>query len=83
VQNIYTSSVTPFLLLRRSGDTAAAVLHIHFGCGRRPRWVIDGKEHFVPAAGVVRFMSAGVNFNKQIPELIVVAIPSIRTGPVI
>lgn len=37
-------------------------------------YLLDGDAHFHSASGVVRFMSAGINGNIQIPELIVVAI---------
>lgn len=43
-------------------------------------YLLDGNEHFHAVTGVVEFMSAGVNGNRQIPEMIVVAISNtIRT----
>ncbi len=39
-------------------------------------YLLDGDAHFLAAAGVVHFMSAGINGNMQIPELIIVAIPN-------
>lgn len=39
-------------------------------------YLLDGSEHFHSATGVVQFMSAGINGNTQIPEMIVVAIPN-------
>jgi len=41
-------------------------------------YLLDGDAHFQSASGVVQFMSAGINANIQIPELIVVAIPNTR-----
>ncbi len=40
-------------------------------------YLLDGDAHFHSASGVVQFMSAGINGNIQIPELIVVALPHI------
>jgi hypothetical protein len=40
-------------------------------------YLLDGDAHFHSASGVVQFMSAGINGNFQIPELIVVAIPNL------
>jgi uncharacterized protein len=40
-------------------------------------YLLDGDAHFYSASGVVQFMSAGINGNIQIPELIVVALPHI------
>jgi len=40
-------------------------------------YLLDGDAHFHSASGVVQFMSAGINGNFQIPELIVVAIPNV------
>jgi uncharacterized protein len=39
-------------------------------------YLLDGDNHFRSASGVVQFMSAGINGNTQIPELIIVAIPN-------
>ena len=39
-------------------------------------YLLDGGAHFHSASGVIQFMSAGINGNIQIPELIVVAIPN-------
>jgi predicted alpha/beta superfamily hydrolase len=39
-------------------------------------YLLDGDQHFQSASGVVQFMSAGINGNIQIPELIIVAIPN-------
>jgi predicted alpha/beta superfamily hydrolase len=39
-------------------------------------YLLDGDKHFQSASGVVQFMSAGINGNIQIPELIIVAIPN-------
>ena len=39
-------------------------------------YLLDGDAHFHSVSGVVQFMSAGINGNIQIPELIVVAIPN-------
>ena len=39
-------------------------------------YVLDGSSHFQSATGVVQFMSSGINGNRQIPEMIVVAIPN-------
>lgn len=39
-------------------------------------YLLDGDAHFHSASGVVQFMSAGINGNIQIPEMIVVAIPN-------
>jgi predicted alpha/beta superfamily hydrolase len=39
-------------------------------------YLLDGGAHFPSASGVVQFMSSGINGNRQIPELIVVAIPN-------
>lgn len=39
-------------------------------------YLLDGRRHFISATGVVQFMSSGINGNRQIPELIVVAIPN-------
>jgi predicted alpha/beta superfamily hydrolase len=39
-------------------------------------YILDGAAHFQSATGVVQFMSSGINGNRQIPELIVVAIPN-------
>ena len=39
-------------------------------------YLLDGDAHFHTVTGVVHFMSAGINGNLQIPELIVVAVPN-------
>jgi uncharacterized protein len=39
-------------------------------------YLLDGGAHFHSASGVVQFMSAGINGNTQIPEMIIVAIPN-------
>lgn len=39
-------------------------------------YLLDGGPHFPSVSGVVDFMSSGINANRQIPELIVVAIPN-------
>jgi len=39
-------------------------------------YLLDGDMHFQSASGVVQFMSACINGNIQIPELIIVAIPN-------
>jgi len=39
-------------------------------------YLLDGDKHFQSASGVVQFMSAGINGNIQIPEVIIVAIPN-------
>jgi hypothetical protein len=39
-------------------------------------YLLDGDKHFQSTSGVVQFMSAGINGNIQIPELIIVAIPN-------
>ena len=39
-------------------------------------YILDGSLHFHSASGVVQFMSTGINGNRQIPELIVVAVPN-------
>jgi hypothetical protein len=39
-------------------------------------YLLDGGPHFPSVSGVVNFMSTGINDNRQIPELIVVAIPN-------
>ena len=39
-------------------------------------YLLDGDSQLPWASGVVYFMSAGINFNYQIPELIIVAIPN-------
>lgn len=39
-------------------------------------YLLDGGPHFPWVSGVVNFMSSGINDNRQIPELIVVAIPN-------
>src|SRR5437016_3220945 len=41
-------------------------------------YLLDGDAHFQSASGVVQFMSASINGNIQIPELIIVAIPNTR-----
>ena len=41
-------------------------------------YLLDGDAHFPSASGVVQFMSASINGNIQIPELIIVAIPNTR-----
>jgi hypothetical protein len=37
-------------------------------------YLLDGDSHLPWASGVVYFMSAGINFNYQVPEMIIVAI---------
>jgi len=37
-------------------------------------YLLDGRTHFQSATGVVQFMSEGPNGNRQVPEMIVVAI---------
>jgi predicted alpha/beta superfamily hydrolase len=37
-------------------------------------YLLDGRMHFQSATGVVQFMSEGSNGNRQVPEMIVVAI---------
>ncbi len=39
-------------------------------------YLLDGNVHMLSVSGVTNFMSAGLNFNLQIPELIIVAIPN-------
>jgi uncharacterized protein len=39
-------------------------------------YLLDGDAHFHSASGVIQFMSAGINGNITIPELILVAIPN-------
>ncbi len=39
-------------------------------------YLLDGDTHFHLATGVVQFMSEGANANIQIPEMIVVGVPS-------
>lgn len=39
-------------------------------------YLLDGGPHFHSVSGVVQFMSSGINGNRQIPELIIVAIPN-------
>ena len=39
-------------------------------------YLLDGRTHFQSATGVVQFMSEGPNGNRQVPEMIVVAIPN-------
>ncbi len=39
-------------------------------------YLLDGPAHFHSASGMVQFMSAGINGNIQVPELIVIAIPN-------
>ena len=39
-------------------------------------YLLDGDAHFHSASGVVQFMSTGINGNRQIPELILVAVPN-------
>ena len=39
-------------------------------------YLLDGDIHFHVTTGVVQFMSAGANANIQIPEMIVVGVPS-------
>jgi uncharacterized protein len=39
-------------------------------------YLLDGDSHLPWATGVVYFMNAGINFNYQIPEMIIVAIPN-------
>lgn len=39
-------------------------------------YLLDGDSNLPWARGVVYFMSAGINFNYQIPEMIIVAIPN-------
>jgi len=39
-------------------------------------YLLDGDSHLPWASGVVHFMSVGINFNYQIPEMIIVAIPN-------
>ena len=41
-------------------------------------YLLDGDAYFHSASGIVQFMSSGTNFNLQIPELIIVAIPSLN-----
>lgn len=40
--------------------------------------VLDGRAHFKSIAGMVHYMSAGVNNNRRIPEMIVVAIQNVN-----
>ncbi|MCB0629292.1 MAG: alpha/beta hydrolase-fold protein [Saprospiraceae bacterium] len=40
--------------------------------------VLDGPTHFRPVSGMVEAMSAGYNGNRQIPEMIVVAIRNVN-----
>jgi len=43
-------------------------------------YLLDGDAHFHSASGVVQFMSANINGNMQVPELIIIAIPNtVRT----
>ena len=39
-------------------------------------YLLDGDAHFHSVSGAMNFMSAGINGNMQIPELIIVAIPN-------
>ncbi len=39
-------------------------------------YLLDGDGFFHSATGLVQYMSAGIGFNAQIPEMIVVAIPN-------
>lgn len=39
-------------------------------------YILDGGAHYHSATGVIQFMSEGINGNRQIPEMIVVAIPN-------
>jgi uncharacterized protein len=39
-------------------------------------YLLDGDSHLPWASGVAYFMSAGINWNYQIPELIIVAVPN-------
>ncbi|MDH3734733.1 MAG: alpha/beta fold hydrolase [Gemmatimonadota bacterium] len=39
-------------------------------------YLLDGNAHFHSVTGALNFMSAGINGNMQVPEMIVVAIPN-------
>ncbi|HYG36704.1 MAG TPA: alpha/beta hydrolase-fold protein, partial [Clostridia bacterium] len=39
-------------------------------------YLLDGHSHLPWATGVVYFMSAGINFNYRVPEMIIVAVPN-------